>query len=44
MNYKNNNNFNIDIGFFVNQNDVLRAVQQTNISLSNLPSTLFNSD
>ncbi|WP_267248829.1 hypothetical protein [Yersinia sp. Marseille-Q5920] len=43
MNYKNNNNFNIDIGFFVNQNDVLRAVQQTNISLGNLPSTLFNS-
>jgi hypothetical protein len=43
MIYKNNPNFCINVGFVVNSNDILHAVEQANSILSDLPSNLFKS-
>ena len=43
MNYKNNADFAINVGFFVNAENINQAVEQTNAILSDLPSTLFRS-
>jgi len=43
MNYKNNTTFFINVGFSVDFKDIAQAVEQTNIILSDLPSTLFRS-
>lgn len=43
MNYKNNTEFNINVGFSVTHKNIKDAVEQTNAILSDLPSTLFRS-
>jgi hypothetical protein len=43
MDYKNNDDFSINVGFDVNSEHVIRTIKKTNSLLSDLPSTLFKS-
>ncbi len=43
MNYKNNTDFSINVGFSVTHENIKTAAEQTNAILSDLPSTLFRS-